>query len=83
MRALGSRLHRPGCQRRPAQRGATMRAGAAAGAAAPIAPPQAPVVADLAPMIRKVRELNNGAGSLGTLVPFVVDGQVLGRMRPT
>jgi hypothetical protein len=51
-------------------------------AAPPAPPPPAPVVSDLAPMLRKVAELNNGAGALGSLVPLVVDGAVLGRMRP-
>lgn len=33
-------------------------------------------------MLQKVEELNNGRGALSWLVPFVVDGAVLGRLRP-
>jgi hypothetical protein len=33
-------------------------------------------------MIQKVQELNNGKEALDSLVPFTVDGAVLGRMRP-
>ncbi|GBF91814.1 nudix hydrolase chloroplastic-like [Raphidocelis subcapitata] len=55
--------------------------GAAAAAAAAAAQPR-PLVSDLAPMLQKVAELNNGLEALPSLVPFVVDGHVLGRMRP-
>lgn len=40
------------------------------------------LVADLGPMLGKVEELNNGKEALAGLVPFTVDGSVLGRMRP-
>lgn len=43
---------------------------------------QKAVVSDLTAMLQKVRELNNGKESLNELVPFTVDGAVLGRMRP-
>jgi hypothetical protein len=40
------------------------------------------VVTDLAPMIQKVKELNNGLEAAASLVPLIVDGATLGRMRP-
>jgi hypothetical protein len=52
-------------------------------AAAPAAAvPAPPLVSDLGPMLQKLQELNNGVDALAELVPLVVDGGVLGRMRP-
>jgi len=74
-----SNLRRSVASHAPTMHSAAAKA-AALGAAA--AAPDAPLVSDLGPMLQKVKELNNGAEALHELVPFTVDGAVLGRMRP-
>jgi hypothetical protein len=71
---LGMQQHGAAAERRAAAAAAAALPSAAAGAA--------PLVADLGPMLQKVKELNNGFDLLADLVPFTVDGAVLGRMLP-